>query len=158
MLHSHRSRHGSVGTHPDTDPARRDVHKFRHIVLLYPRTGETPSYNYIDTHVARRYIHELLHDSRIQPLRCPHFYHHTHCAWTDHCPHSPRRSDYTTRIPDRHASWIDSHRAWWQVDTDRVRHSNIARLNHHQHHQPPRREQHSHKHGDNNLLRDRIEL
>ena len=106
----------------------------------------------------RRYNHQFLHGSWAQPLRCQHFYHHTHSVWTDRRPHSLRRSNDSDRIPDRHTPRFNSYRGWWQVDTDRVRHSNIARLNHHQHHQPPRREQHSHKHGDNNLLRDRIEL
>jgi hypothetical protein len=169
MLYPRWPRFSSVGIDSDTNPARRDVHQLRHIVLHASRAVQAPGYNYSDpqtvqahrydygdTLIARLYLHELPHGSWIQQLRRPHIHHHTHHHRTDNCAHSPRRPNNADRIPNHHPSRLDFHRTRRQAHAHGVRH--ITRLYHHQHNQPPRRKQHNHDHRDNDLLRNRLDL
>jgi hypothetical protein len=156
VLYPRWPRFSSVGIHSDTNPAWRDVHKLCHIILHSLQTVQADSHDYIDTLVARRYIHELPHGSWIQQLRRPHFYHHTHNFRAYDRAHSPRRSNNLDRVPDDHTSRPDSHRTRRQAHTYGIRH--ITWLDRDQHHQSPRRKQHNHKHRDHDLLRDRVKL
>jgi hypothetical protein len=122
MLHPYWSRFSSVDTHSDQNSAWRDVHQLRLAVLRYTQTDQTPSYDYIDTHVARCHFHELLHGSWIQPLRRPYFCRHSHNFRTDDCANSPRRPNDFDRIPDHNPSRFDLHRTRRQAHADRVRH------------------------------------
>ena len=144
MLYPHWSRLSSINTYSDTNSAWRDAHKLRHIV------------DYIDAHLAGCYLHQFPHSSWIQSLRRPHFRHHTYNLRAYSLAHSSSRPNDTNRVPDHDPPRLHLHCTRWQAHADRVRHT--PRLYRDQHHQPPRRKQHNHKHRDHDLLRNRLDM
>jgi len=158
MLSPDRPRFSTISTYFDPNFAWSDVHKLCLVFLYSARTAQAPNHDYIHADLARRHVYELLHCPRIQPLRCPHFCRHTHIAWPDSLAHSSRRPYNANRIPDHHTARLSTHRARRQAHADRVRHRNITRLDHHQNHQPPRREQHDNEHRNYDMLGNRLEL